>query len=570
MPPKFIVVALTLATSLLATVPADAADPSRPAGRRLQAARSGAEDPVARTVYQTLLGEFALRQGDTQLGADAWADLARRTRDPKVIARAIEVAAFARQFDRALELNKLWLEVEPESTTARQMHSSLLVLANRVDELAPQVAALMEADKANLPANLLQLNRIVSRLPDKKAAQQLVDRLATPHDRLPEAHFAMAQAAAGAGDNTRALAETEKALQLRPSWEMAALARAQLLAQQSPAAAAESLSTFVAAHPKSPEARLALARLLIAEKRYDEARKHFERLRKEHPDNPEIIYPSAMLALQQGDAVTGRAQLEHLLSTDFPDKDTVHFFLGQIEQEQQQQDRAFAHYAQVTRGEQYLPARSRMAQIQAQRGQLEAARDTLHNTPTANAAQRAQLTLTEAQLLRDANRHHDAYIALESALNAQPDNTDLLYEAALTAEKIGKPDLLESHLKRLLQLNPDHPHALNALGYSLADRNIRLDEAHPLIAKAVRLAPDDPFILDSLGWVLYRQGKLEESLNTLKEAYRQKADPEIAAHLAEVLWALERRDEARRVVREALKASPGNDVLAAAARKILP
>lgn len=570
MPTRFAPAALALAAAI-AVQPALAASETPRAAKRppaAQADRGG--DLVARTVFQTLLGEFALRAGDTRLGADAWADLAERTRDPKVIARAIEVTAFARQFDRALELNRLWLEVEPDSAEARQMHSSLLVLANRLEELAPQLAVLLEADKPNLPNNLLHLNRLLARLNDKKAVQQLVDRLAARYDGMPEAHFAMAQAALGAGDNTRARQETEKALQLRPSWEIAALARAQLQVQQSPASAIEGLENFVAANPEARDVRLALARLLVAEKRYDEARRQFERLLQDNPDNPEVIYPVAMLALQQGDTQTGRAQLEKLLGTAFPDKESVHFFLGQIDQEQNRPDAALAHYARVGSGEQYIPARSRIAQIQVQQGRFDDARATLRDTRAPTPQQRTQLFLAEAQLLRDANRHNDAYIVLDSALSAQPDNTDLLYEAALTAERIGKPELLETHLKHLLQINPDHPHALNALGYSLADRNVRLDEAHRLIARAVKLAPEDPFIMDSLGWVLYRQGKLDEALATLRRAYRIKADPEIAAHLGEVLWAMERRDEARQVIREALQTSPGSDVLATAAKKILP
>lgn len=563
MPKKSTVIALSLVASLVASLPVQAA------GKR-PAAPPESEDLIARTVFETLVGEFALREGDVRLGADAWADLAVRTRDPKVLARAVEVNAFARQFDRALELNKLWLEVEPDSATAQQTNSSLLVLTNRLEELSPQLSTLLESDKPNLANNLLHLNRMLARVTDKKAVLRLVERLVAPYDGMPEAHFALAQATSAAGDNERALVETNKALKLRPSWEIAALARAQLQMQQSAATAIDNLGEFVNANPGANEARLTLARLLIAEKRYDEARRHFDRLLKDNPDNPEVIYPVAMLALQAGDATTGRAQLEHLLETNFADKQTIHFFLGQLDQEQKRPEAALAHYEKVVTGEQYLPSRARIAQIRAQQGRLDEAREVLHATRTANPAQRAQLAMTEAQLLRDANRHNDAYIVLDSALSLDPDNTDLLYEAALTAERIGKPELLESHLKRVLKLKPDHAHALNALGYSLADRNIRLGEAHDLIAKAVKLAPEDPFIMDSLGWVLYRQGKLDEALATLQRAYKIKADPEIAAHLGEVLWTMERRDEARRVIQDALKTSPGSDVLAAAARKILP
>lgn len=565
MPAKFSASALTLALGLSLALPGLAAAPGK--GEKPAAA---SENLLARTVFFSLLGDLALQRGDTRLAVDAWSDLAKRTRDPAALARAVEVAGFARQYERALELTGIWLEVEPDSTRARQTQSSLLVLANRLEELAPQLAILLERDKANLANNLLHLNRMLARHENKKAVQQLVEKLTAPYETLPESHFAVAQAAANAGDNMGALTAIEKALLLRPDWESAALARAQVQARQSNSSAIASLEQFVERQPAAREARLTLARLLISEKRFSEARQHFDRLLKDNPDSPEIIYPIAMLALQQGDASTGRAQLERLLKTDFPDKSSVHFFLGQLDQEQKKPEAALEHYRQVTAGNQYIAARARSAQILLQQGKPEQARELLHNTRGGSAEERTQLTLAEAQLLRDADRHSDAYAVLAEALASQPDNTDILYDAALTAERSGRPDLLEKHLRHLLSLRPDHAHALNALGYSLADRNIRLDEAFELITRALTHLPDDPFITDSLGWVQYRQGRLEEALATLERAYRSKPDPEIAAHLGEVLWSLGRREEARRLLEEAVRQHPDNETLTGVIKKLLP
>lgn len=571
MQPKRIAAALTLALGLTHWGYGLAAgDPAtKPSGKR-PITHAASEDLLARTVFQALLGEFALRRGDAKLSSDAWADLAQRTRDPKVLARATEVASLARQYDRALELTKLWLEAEPDSVKAKQAQSSLLIQNNRIDDLAPQMSALLAQDKSNVGNNLLHLNRILGKISDKKAVQSLVDRVATPYDNLPEAHFAMAQAAANTGDNLRALNEAEKALQLRPDWEIAAIARAQLQARQSAQTAIDSLTNFVDSNPAARDARLALARLLISEKRYDDARGHFDRLLKENPDNPDVIYPVAMLALQHGDTTTGRTQLEHLLETDFPDKSTIHFFLGQLDQEQKKPQDALEHYRQVTTGEQYIPARSRTAQILIQQGKIDDAREVLHDTHSNSNADRTQLILTESQLLREANRQDDAYIVLEAALSAHPDNPELLYETALTAERIGKPERLDKHLKHLLELKPEHAHALNALGYSWAERNTRLPEAHDLIAKALKLSPEDPFIMDSMGWVLFRQGKLPEALQTLEKAYKLRADPEIAAHLGEVLWTANRKDEARSLLNDAAKANPDNEVLNLVIKKLFP
>jgi len=568
MPIKLIAAALIIAFAGAS----QAADPAVKASPRksLAGTRTAGEDTIGRTVFQALVGDIALQRGEIEMGVSAWADLARRTRDTKVIARATEVAAFARQYDLALELTKLWLEVEPESAKAQQTQSSLLVLSNRLEELAPQLATVLEQDKASLTTNLMQLNRVLARHADKKAVQRLVDRLASPYDSVPEAHFAMGQAAANTSDFMRAQSEFEKALLLRPDWEAAALARAQLQARQSSQTAITSLSEFVGNYPNARDARLALARLLISEKQYSEARVHFERLIKDNPDNPEVIYPVAMLALQHGDTSTGRTQLEKLLNSDFPDKSTVHFFIGQIDEDQKKPEAALEHYRQVSAGEQYIPARSRAAQILLKQGRIEEARELIHTTQTTLAGERTQLILAESQLLREAGRHAEAYAVLDAALAKQPDNPELLYETALTAEREGKPEVLETHLKRLLELKPDHAHALNAMGYSLTERNIRLGEAQELIARALSLAPNDPFIMDSMGWVLFRQGKFEEALSTLELAYQIKADPEIAAHMGEVLWALNRKDEARRLLKDAVKKNPDSEVLASTIKKLQP
>ena len=231
MPIKLIVAALIFAF----TGASQAAEPAvkQLPSKSLAGKQVGAEDALGRTVFQALVGDIALQRGDIEMGVGAWADLAQRTRDPQVIARATEVAAFARKYDLAIELNKLWLEVDPESVKAQQTQSSLMVLSNRLDDLAPQLATVLEQDKASLPANLMHLNRMLARHGDKKAVQRLVDRLATPYNEVPEAHFAMGQAAANTSDFMRAQSEFEKALQLRPDWEPAALARAQLQARQS-------------------------------------------------------------------------------------------------------------------------------------------------------------------------------------------------------------------------------------------------------------------------------------------------------------------------------------------------
>ena len=545
---------------------------SRAASRAL-ADRPLASDepvPVAQVVFQVLLAEIALQRGDLDLASRAWTDIAQRTRDARALERAVEVAGYSRRLDLALESARLWLEVEPASMRAQQMFAGVLIVGNRLDELAPLLLRMLESEPESLPANLMGLNRMLARSPDRAAVSRLVDQVSEPFLRLPEANYARAVAASSAGAGERALGEVRRALELRPDWDLAALLEAQLLARESNSAAVAALERFVARNPGARDVRLHLARALIGESRYSEARTQFDTLLRDAPNNAEAIFPAAILALQQNDVARAEKLLRQLLTLDFPDKSVARYYLGQIAEQRQQADEAIAHYRAVGAGDQYLPAQLRAARLLGEREQADEALRLLRDAKPRNAQERSQLVAAEAQLLRDARRTNEAFALVSAELARQPADPELLYETALLAEKLGRVDLLEKHLRRLIELKPDSAAAYNALGYSLADRNLRLGEARTLIEKALSLAPEDPFILDSLGWVLYRQGDLAAAQLTLERAFRLRADPEIAAHLGEVLWQLDRRDEARRLWRDAQSRSPGNEALAEAIKRFAP
>lgn len=528
------------------------------------------DDPLSRSIFEVLVGEMALQRGKPEIALGAYTDLARRSQDPKALSRAVEIASHTRHFELALELARQWARIEPQSFQAQQALTTSLMFLNRTDELADQIAIMLERDKPRLAENLLYLNRMLARQPDRQAVNRLIEKVASPYRGIAEAHYAMALSALGVGDHVRARTESAQALELRPDWEAAALLRAQVLAKDSPEQALSLLQDFVNANPKAADARLTLARVLLTEKRYPEARRELDRVLEDYPDSPEVLYPAAMLALQQNDTTSARMLLERLLTGKFPDKGAVHFFLGQIDEDQKNLPAALAHYRAVTAGEYFLQARARAAQVLAQQGQVDEALKLLRETAGGTEEEKTRLALAESALLRDAKRYPEAYARLEQALKTQPDNIDLLYDIALLAERMGKMDVLEARLKRVLELKADHAHALNALGYSWADRGLHLDEAYKLIERARALAPKDPYIMDSMGWVLYRQGKLPEALSTLEAAYKISPDAEIAGHLGEVLWHLGRRDEALKIWRSAAEKSPGNEELQATIKKYQP
>ncbi|MSQ63959.1 MAG: tetratricopeptide repeat protein [Betaproteobacteria bacterium] len=519
------------------------------------------QDLTGQTLYDFLLGEIAAQRGNPGLAAQTFLELAKRTRDPRVARRAVEIANLARMPALALESARIWHETELASAQALQAVTVLLVGTRRVDEAEPYIAKLLAIDANSAANGFMQLRRLLAGNPDPAANLRVVRKLAERYPDLPQSHLALSQAAAAASDETLALAEARSALALRPDWEIAALYEAQLLQRRSPGEAAKRLAAFLDKHPDSRDVRLGHARVLVLDKRYPEARAEFESILNRFPKDIDAIYAVGLLAFQVKEYAVAEANFKRLLELGYRDANAVRYTLGQIAEEQKDWPRAIGWYEAIQRGEQALPARMRIANAIAKQGKLAEARAYLRGVGAQGEPQRVQLLVAESQLLRDANLHREAFELLGEALQKSPDEPDLLYDHALTAEKLDHFDILESSLKRLIQLKPDHAHAYNALGYSFAERNLRLSEAKQLIEKALEIAPTDFFIIDSLGWVLYRMGDLKGAARELRRAWDGRPDGEIGAHLGEVLWTLGDRDEARRIWQESLKAGPENETL---------
>ncbi len=517
-----------------------------------------------------LLAEIAAQRGQLAQSAEIYLELAQETRDPRIARRGAEIGLHARRHETALQAARIWQETDPDSAAARQAVIGLLATLGRFEELRALLPPMLAAEPQFLARNLLHLNRFFMRVADRQAARAVVDDVSAPYLNMPEAHFARAHAAFEARDLPAARLAINRALELRSHWEAAALLRAQLTEDRAEAATA--LGIFLAANPQAREARLAYARALAGERRYAEARREFRILLDAPPADParagDIVFALAILSLQLGDVQDAESHLRRLVDLGHAQADQARLHLGRIATDGKRLDEALQWFGAVGRGEHLLDARLGAASIMARQGRLDAARAHLRATETANPQERVRLLLGESQLLREADRHADAHAALSAALEQQPDQPELLYEIALLAEKIGRFDELESRLRRLLEIKPDHAHALNALGYSLADRNIRLQEANALIDRALALAPDDPYILDSKGWVLFRLGQLDAAYEFLRRAFNLRPDAEIAAHLGEALWMLGRKDEARQVWDKAFRESPANEVLAETIRRL--
>jgi len=325
------------------------------------------------------------------------------------------------------------------------------------------------------------------------------------------------------------------------------------------------LTRFLDAHPGANEVRQFYAGLLVRDGRLDDARQQFEDLLRQAPQNPDPLFWLGRLALESERYDDARGYFERFLDAVGPasdrDLDPVYMNMAGVAEGQRHFDEALVWLQKVNGADQLSAAREQQAFILGRMNRVDEGLQLLQQLPASTAEERTQRILAQGQLLRDAHRYGESYQLLDKALQASPDDTGLLYETAMSAERLDRIDLMEAHLRHLLQLRPDYAHAYNALGYSLADRNIRLQEAYQLIDHALALAPDDGFIVDSMGWVQYRLGNLSAARKALTRAFQLKADPDVAAHLGEVLWATGDHTGARELLLDAQRRDGDSDTL---------
>ena len=561
---KFLGLLLPLILAACAQLPAKV-DAGKREGSAEQTKISQSDFPkqelTAPMLFDFLLAEVALQRGYPEIALKNYLKITQAAQDPRFAQRATEIALNLREPFAAEKAISLWTQLDPSSMNAHQAAAALLVNMGRLDEARPHLEILLASDESAVDDAFMQLNKLLATHSDKVASLKLVQQLAEPYPDLPEAHFAVSQAAWLAENFEIALNAMRQALKLRPDWEIAAVYQGQILRRMHYADVAAYYKDFLDKYPKANEVRAAYVRMLIAEQDYDNARAQLQQLLVENPDNADIALTIGLLSMELRDFDLTETHFKKALSLGYKDPSTVHFYLAQIYEETQRSEMAIASYRKVKTGDRFIPAQIRYAALLAEKGELNAARQHLQQLPAVNDQQMAHLILAEAQLLRQLGEHQQAFDLLDDGLQKLPDFPELLYDRALAADKIGKFDILERDLRRLIQLRPDSAHAYNALGYSLAERGDRLPEALELIKKAVALSPDDAYIMDSLGWVYYRMGNIQEGLNYLNLAFAARPDPEIAAHLGEVLWVKGAKEDAKKIWQSVLKDNPDNEVL---------
>jgi tetratricopeptide (TPR) repeat protein len=536
--------------------------------------------------YQVLIAEIQANAGDPGSAYQLYLEAARRHKNAQLFQRAVEIALRARAGEQALAAAKAWRQALPQSRPAAEFQSQILIALGRTNEIAEALRNLIQLTPApQQPQVITNLPRIVSRLSDKQASARIIDEATEPWRTRPkaqaEAWLASSEAWLRANQLDKAREGLQRAISLQPGLPTAGLLAVELMKQWPDSEA------IVRQQLQRPDAstvvRLAYARQLTLLQRYNDAEPQLETLVRSQPDQMghwlllaairlELKKPNeAEVALQPVLALannpTGRTP--ELTSTDGhkanpslnPDLEQAYLLMAQAADLRGKTQEALDWMERADPRHEKLLTQSQRARLLIRQGRISEARTIIRNIPEGEPRDAILKFQAEAQILRDARQWQEAYEVLREATQRFPDDADLLYDRAMVAERLRRYDDMERLLKTVMNLAPDSPNAYNALGYSLADRGVRLDEARPLIERALSLRPGDPFITDSLGWLEFRLGRIDEALRLLNQAWTARPDAEIAAHLGEVLWQQGQAERAREVWRKGMQLDRNNETL---------
>ncbi|MDZ7735224.1 MAG: tetratricopeptide repeat protein [Gammaproteobacteria bacterium] len=532
----------------------------------MRIAEPGSSSAVAKgidqeTLYSLLVAEIAGQRDKLDVAVEHYRTVARKTRDPQIIERAIRIAVYARDDAAAADIARLWLEVDPGNTDARQVLAAVAVRAGDVDTAVGHLERILNSGEGVLGQKLWLIANMLSREKDKDTILTVMERLVASYRDNPDALFAYAHVAVRMDDLDLAQRLLKQVLDQQPDNLNAVMNYVSVLQKNGEQQVAlDWLARNLDEYSNNFNLRLIYARLLTDARRFDEARAQFEQLSAEAPDNPDVLYALGLLSLQANQLEEADGYFQRLIELG----ERVHesrYYLGRIAEEQGRVDDAAAYYMAVEQSQNFIDAQIRMSVILTRQDKIEQALEHLDGIQPASDGDRKQLAQAEAEILIHEKRYQEAMEIYDAALEQSEDDTDLLYSRAMLAEKMDRLGLMERDLRAILRQDPEHAQALNALGYTLADRTDRLQEAYELIERALEVSPDDFYILDSMGWVLYRMGRLDEAVTYLRRALKQRKDPEVAAHLGEVLWVKGKREEAREVWETALQATPDDERL---------
>lgn len=491
-------------------------------------------------LFDLMVGEFAGIRGYLETSVEHYERVARRSHNPEIITRAAYISLYAGDNRRAADLTELW---DSLGYPGNHAIDRVRILANlRLRDLPASVAAierlLIEDGELNR-ASVSSLNQLLSNEATPAFALDVVNALSKKYPESSLLTLLLARVEANLGQYESALEHINRLIAQEPDMVDAYLVKAQILAGQGrEEESLQAVAQVVEMRSSDTRLRLQYARMLVQFHKFEKAIVQFEKLRQSLPDDENVLLSLGLLNIEIERYAKAKRYLQELLNQGYHNPQ-AHYYLGRIQQNEGEDMPAIANYDRVMTGEYWLDARVRASILMADSGQVDKALarlEALGNQGGQNEADRIKIYLARGEVLQNASRNQEALNLYNTALNHLPESTGLLYARALTAEKLDMLDVTESDLKMVIMHEPNNASALNALGYTLADRTKRFKEAHEYIMKAAKLLPDDPAILDSLGWVHYRMGEYEEAIMWLSKAFERLKDAEIAAHLGEVLW----------------------------------
>ena len=522
-------------------------------------------------LLQILLGELNSLQGEPGVAYSLLLDAARRTGDERLYKRSVDIALASRSGDAALEAASAWRQAMPGVREPNLRVLQIVLALNRVaDSLGPLRTELNLSPEAERLSVIGNIPRLYARVTDRKLAAYVVEQALAPYQAQSKT-AALAWAVNGqmrlAAKDLDAAYEAARRGHAMNAQDPAPIWLAlELASQKHPLA--QALVQQAITPQSSPDLRLGWVRVLVEAQRLPEATEQLQLLTTHHPNFAPGWLLLGSLYADNGQHVLARDTWAQFLKLAEPlnppptrELDQAYLGLSQLALKLKDEAQAEAWLAKVKDNANVSRVQVQRANVLARKGQMDEARRLIASVPAQTDEEKRARLFSEVHLLREFQQHTQAYQLLADALQAQPDDNDLAYELAMTAEKLERLDEMERLLRGIIARKPDFHHAYNALGYSLAERNLRLDEALALIQKALSFAPDDPFITDSLGWVEFRLGRHQEALRLLQKAYRARADAEIAAHLGEVMWTLGQHEQARQVWRGGLRSAPDNTTL---------
>jgi tetratricopeptide (TPR) repeat protein len=520
-------------------------------------------------MYMLMAAELAGQRGQYEIALEGYMEAAKRVHDPRFAERAAKIAMYMKDSNKTDDAVSLWLKQDPNNLTARKIAALSALRTGNKQAAVDHLDAVMKSDPAGFEKTAFELASVLQRDGKSEFFYDVLDALAMKNPRQAVVYFVQSLLAMEMKNNVLAEKKVQQALAIQPDWDRALIFQAQIAVFSGDLNKAKTLLKNASLkYPENEKLKKLLAQVLIKATEYEAAGEIYQGIVLANPKDVESQIALALVYLQLNRDGKAEDIFKQLL--DQPEwKDQASFYLGKIEEKREHTQNALTWFEKVTDGPLVFESAISAVSLLVKDKRFDEADARLELLSSQFPKQKLRIILMRAGLYGQQEQYEKAFNLLTEALVEQPDQRDLLYTRALMAERINKPDILEADLKKVLDKNPDDAEALNALGYSLLDNANRYADAEKYLQHALKLQPNEAVIMDSFGWLQFKQGKLEQALDYLERAYAKQQESEIAAHLAEVLWALGRKEEARKIFTKAVKKAPEDEYLMDFQKRIL-